>query len=189
MRSFDERAHSYLGYVLRLDGEIDGELREFAVAVSKAQHLKHGFRIGDGLSGFGVPVADARLEAAELYRASALARIEGDSNREDDPPPWHVLAPPLPVYRERGHRRLAARTYATHCTTCTWGCDMPVEIIIDPWNPGRKRHRRETFCYGPLSCRLYRAGATRRVPGRRGMRYEEEDWVDVDATGHRGPDD
>ena len=27
------------------------------------------------------------------------------------------------------------------------------------------------------------------VPGRHGMTYEEEDWVDQDATAHRGPDE
>ena len=28
-----------------------------------------------------------------------------------------------------------------------------------------------------------------RSPGRKGMTWEEEDWVDEDATAHRGPDD
>ena len=66
---------------------------------------------------------------------------------------------------------------------------MPVEMIIDQWNPSQKKYRFETFCYGPKSCPLYRAGATRKVPGRRGMTWEEEDWVDEDATSHRGPDE
>ena len=35
----------------------------------------------------------------------------------------------------------------------------------------------------------YRPGPTRKVPGRKGMSYTEEDWVDEDATSHRGPDD
>ena len=47
----------------------------------------------------------------------------------------------------------------------------------------------ETFCYGPLSCPLFRPGPTRKVPGRKGMVWEEGDWVDADATAHRGPDD
>ena len=33
------------------------------------------------------------------------------------------------------------------------------------------------------------ARPTRKVPGRHGMTYEEEDWVDQDATAHRGPDE
>jgi hypothetical protein len=67
---------------------------------------------------------------------------------------------------------------------------MPVEIVVDHWNPDRKRYRFETFCYdGPRSCGLYRRGPTRKVPGRRGMTYEEEDWVDEEETAHRGPDE
>jgi len=67
---------------------------------------------------------------------------------------------------------------------------MPVEMIIDQWNPSRRRYRTETFCYGPRSCRLYRAGPMRTAPGRRpGMIYTEEDWVDDEATSHRLPEE
>ena len=66
---------------------------------------------------------------------------------------------------------------------------MPVELTIGHWNPGRKKHRFETFCYGPKSCSLYRAGATRKVPGREGMSCEEEDWADEEATAHRSMDE
>ena len=95
----------------------------------------------------------------------------------------------LPTYRQRGHRRLASRTYATKCKTCIWGCDMAVEMTIDHWNPSVKRYRTETFCYGPKSCRLYSPGPKRKVPGRKGMTYTEEDWVDEEETRHRGPQD
>ena len=77
------------------------------------------------------------------------------------------------------------RTYEAKCLGCIWGCRMPVEMIVDQWNPREKRYRFETFCYGPKSCQLYRAGPTRKVPGRRGMVWEEEDWVDEQATAHR----
>ena len=67
---------------------------------------------------------------------------------------------------------------------------MPVEIIVDNWNPrGRKKYRFETFCYGPLSCQLYKAGPNRKVEGRNGMVYIEEDWVDEMMTEHRDPDE
>ncbi len=189
-RSFDERTHSYLGYVLALEGDVDGEARRFTVAVSERQHADHGFRVGDTLAGSAHPVADARTETAEFYRASGLRLTPGArSDDAEQGPPWRRLAPALAEYRERGHRRLAARTYAARCGPCVWGCEMAVEIVVDPWNPGPRRYRRETFCYGPLSCALYAAGPTRTVPGRNGMRYEEEDWVDVDATRHRGPDE
>jgi hypothetical protein len=86
------------------------------------------------------------------------------------------------------HRRLDARTYASKCSPCIWGCCMPVEMIIDPWNPSA-RYRFETFCYGPKSCDFYRAGPARQAPGRKEMTYTEEDWVDEDATAHRWPDE
>ena len=41
----------------------------------------------------------------------------------------------------------------------------------------------------PLACPLYQAGPRRTVPGRRGMIYTEADWVDDDATSHRGPEE
>ena len=66
---------------------------------------------------------------------------------------------------------------------------MAVERIINEWNPSRKRYRQETFCYGPKSCEFYKAGPTRKVPGRKGMTWEEEDWGDDDATSHRGMDE
>jgi len=75
------------------------------------------------------------------------------------------------------------------CSGCMWGCKMPVEMIIDQWKPWKKRSRYETFCYGPKSCRLYKAGPTRKVPGRKGMVWEEEDWVDEEAVAHRGMDE
>jgi len=62
-------------------------------------------------------------------------------------------------------------------------------MIIDQWNPPKKRYRFETFCYGPKSCAFYRAGQKRKVPGQKGMSYAEEDWGDEDATSHRGPND
>ena len=45
-RSFDERQHSYQGYLLRVDGVMDGEPREFSVAVGKVAHEKHAFEVG-----------------------------------------------------------------------------------------------------------------------------------------------
>jgi hypothetical protein len=89
----------------------------------------------------------------------------------------------------RGHRRLDARTYEASCRACIWGCRMPVEITLDQWNPDQREYRFETFCYGPKSCPAYRAGPTRKVPGRKGMKWEEEDWVDEEAIAHRGPDE
>ena len=66
---------------------------------------------------------------------------------------------------------------------------MAVEIIIDHWNPSQRQYRTETFCYGPKSCKFYKAGPARQVPGRRGMRWTEEDWIDEEMTAHRSEDE
>jgi hypothetical protein len=188
-RSFDQRSHTYLGYALRVRGNIGGEAREFLVGVGEGAHAKHQFQAGDTVSGEALPVADPRLETVEFYKVSSLKAIRPGLADETPPPPWRVVPSPLAVYRERGHRRLAARTYEEKCTTCIWGCHMAVEMIVDQWNPTQRRYRTETFCYGPRSCPLYRSGPERKVPGRRGVTYTEEDWVDEEATSHRGPDE
>jgi hypothetical protein len=186
--SFDERHHSYHGYVLRVDGTCGDETGEFLVAVGKGVHEKHQFRACMDLSDLSVPVNDPRLEVAGFYKTSRI-RIDKDVDAGlPSKPPFQGVPPNLEIYRSRGHRRLATKTYECKCSTCMWGCLMPVEIIVDHWNPSKKKYRFEAFCYGPKSCPLYRAGATRKVPGRAGIIWEEEDWVDEDATSHRGPD-
>ena len=188
LRSFDERSHSYLGYVLGLDGEVGGEHRQFTVAIGKAAQAKRRFQVGFKASGEAVLVPDPRTEPAEMYKASKL-KVLGTTPNDATPPPWNGPPPPLEVYRERGHRRLAAKTFETSCSSCIWGARMPTQMIIDQWNPSKVKWRFETHCYGPKSCKLYRSGPTRKVPGRRGMSWTEEDWVDEDATAHRGPDE
>jgi len=188
LRSFDERSHSYLGYSLFIKGFIDDVEQEVSVGIGKAAQQKHEFCAGDEIEGECVPVEDQSEESVEFHRASKLKKI-GHIDNLTASPPWETIPPDLAMYRSRGHRRLSAQTYTKKCTTCIWGCRMSVEIIIDNWNPSRKKYRFETFCYGPLSCKLYKAGPTRKVEGRNGMIYEEEDWVDEQATGHREMDE
>jgi hypothetical protein len=189
-RSYDERSHGYLGYALRVEGVLADSPRVFSVGIGKAAQTKLTLQAGDVVSGFAVPVADPRLEPVELYRISRLRVVERATEPAVSGPPWRGVPPALEVYRERGHRRLDPRTYEARCSTCLWGCRMAVELIIDQWNPSRRRHRFETFCYGPKSCALYRAGATRKAQGRKAyMVHEEEDWVDEENTRHRGPDE
>ena len=186
-RSFDESSHSYLGYALKMTGSIAGEDRDFSLGIGKAAQKKHRFQAGDQISGTCVPVADERLEPVAFYKVSQLKKISSMSSGIN-PPPWEDVPPDLDTYRWRGHRRLATRTYDSKCSTCIWGCRMPVEMIIDQWNPSKKKYRRETFCYGPLSRTLYKAGPNRKVEGRNGMVYVEEDWVDEERTSHRERD-
>lgn len=188
-RSFDERNHGYLGYSLQVDGQVDGGRKTFWIGIGKAAQAKFQFRVGVIVEGEAMPLPDPRMEAVDYYKVSGL-RVAGVAG--DDPgkgPPWHGVPPTLEVYRARGHRRLSARIYDSRCSSCIWGCKMSVVIIVDQWNPSERRHRFETFCYGPRSCGLYKAGPTRKVPGRRGMTWEEEDWVDEEAVAHRGDND
>jgi hypothetical protein len=189
IRSFDQRSHTYLGFVIHIAGRVEEEEREVRVGIGAAAQEKHGFRLGDRVAGLGVAVADPRLETAQLYKASGFKLLARGPERAHLGAPFERVPPGLDVYRARGHRRLDARTYETKCASCIWGCAMAVEIIIDQWNPTQRRYRVETFCYGPKSCPLYAAGQTRRVPGRNGMSWEEEDWVDQLATAHRGEDE
>jgi len=189
LRSFDQRSHSYLGYVLCLNGMIGDEEREFMVGIGKGAQAKHSFQVGDIVSGQCQPVEDARLETVEFYKVSKLKVVKKAEQQEYSPPPWLGVPPDIGTYRSRGHRRLDSRTYDAKCTSCIWGCKMAVEMIIDQWNPSQKKYRQETFCYGPKSCSFYKPGPTRKVPGRKGMSWEEEDWVDEDATSHRGMDE
>ncbi|HHP7234695.1 MAG TPA: hypothetical protein ACFCUC_08700 [Desulfobacterales bacterium] len=189
MRSFDQRSHSYLGYVLRVEGTIGGAPGEFQIALGKAAQAKHRFCAGVEASGLAVSVPDPHLETAGFYKVSGLKILKDAGDNPAVGPPFRGVPPDLETYRSRGHRRLDTRTYDTKCTACIWGCRMPVEMIIDHWNPSKKRYRFETFCYGPKSCGFYRPGPARKVPGRKGMSYTEEDWVDEEASAHRGPDD
>jgi hypothetical protein len=189
LRSFDQRSHSYLGYVLQVQSIIESEERTLGIAIGKGAQAKHQFQAGDLASGKSEVVPNARTEVAEYYKTSELRLLKRIEEPIVSPPPWQGPTPDLEIYRQRGHRRLDVRTYEGKCVTCIWGCRMPVEMIIDHWNPSKKKYRFETFCYGPKFCSLYKAGPTRKVPGRKGMLWEEEDWVDEEAVSHRGIDE
>jgi hypothetical protein len=124
-RSFDQSSHTYLGYTLRVRGRLADETREFVVALGKAAQERNQFRVGDRVSGKGELVVDPRVETADVYKVSALKLIVR-SSCASEPPPFHGVPPRLEVYRERGHRRLAANTFATRCGTCMWGCEMEI---------------------------------------------------------------
>jgi hypothetical protein len=189
-RSFDERMHTYLGYCLFLRGHIAGQAGVFTVGIGQTAQAKHQFRAGDEIGGTSEPVQDPRREPVEYYKTSGLKLIaRATASAEPTGPPWRLTPPDLEIYRERGHRRLHAKTYEVKCAGCMWGCRMPVEVIPDNWKPDQKQYRFETFCYGPKSCRFYKAGAARKVPGRGGIYWVEEDWVDAEATAHRSDDE
>lgn len=147
LSSFDEASHTYLGYAIKLGGELDGQETTFSIDIVNADHAKHQFKVNDAISEKCMPVTESDLEQVEYYKVSKLKLISRGEQGSLSAS-WDLVPPELEVYRVRGHRRLANRTYDTKCSSCMWGCRMPVEIIVDNWNPrGRRKYRFETFCY------------------------------------------
>ena len=149
-RSFDQRSHSYQGYVLQVHSIIGAEERTLVIGIGKGAQAKRQFQAGDSVSGKSEVVPDARTEVAEYYKTSELRLIEREEKSGDSPPPWHGSAPELEIYLQRGHRRLDARTYDGKCVTCIWGCRMAVEMIIDHWNPSKKQPVRDILLWSQI---------------------------------------
>jgi hypothetical protein len=139
-RSFDQGSHAYMGYALKVRGTIGNEAREYLVGMGQGTPAKHHFQTGTAVSGEALPVPDPRLETVEFYKVSELKFRPPEAKDETMLPPWRDVPPPLALYRERGHRRLVARTFQEQSWSCIWGCRMAVEMIIDQWNHGRRRH-------------------------------------------------
>jgi hypothetical protein len=109
-RSFDEASHTYLGYAIKITGTIDNQQTTFSIGIGKAAQAKFNFKVNDVISGECLPVPDPDMEPVAYYKVSKLAKIsEGEAANTSAP--WELAPPELEVFRERGHRRLAARTY------------------------------------------------------------------------------
>ena len=110
----------------------------------------------------------------------------GPADQDAPANPDGGIAPPLPEYRARGHRRLDKGTYEERCGCCPLGLVMATEMIIDQWDPSNKRWRFETHCYGPRDCPRYRAGRPYRVQGRKPWMVWVEDDVEREAEWSEG---
>ena len=109
------------------------------------------------------------------------------------------VKPRLPTPRALALRRIGqSGDFKGDSTTVLWWVVprafwkelVGLELIKDHWKPTvGVTWRFETFCYGPVSCRLYKAGPKPKAPGRRGMSYVEEDWVDDEAVRYRPPEE
>lgn len=51
LRSFDEASHTYLGYAITLEGEINNQHNTFSIGIGKAAHAKYQFKVNDVISG------------------------------------------------------------------------------------------------------------------------------------------
>lgn len=179
IRSFNEVSHAYLGYMFVMNATVDGkEWNDLRVAVGQKTHEKNCFRIGDHISGEAMPREITEQEWADIYKISGLEFINRGDKSENRPADiMGGIAPPLEVYREHGHLRLDPRTYKLKCKQYTWGIVMATEIIIDHWNPDKKKWSYETHCYRPKGCPNYQPGKPRKVQGRKPWMV----WIDNDV--------
>ena len=123
---------------LLIEGNVGGEERTFAIGIGKEAQAKHQFQAGDVVSGKSEEVQDPRTEVSEYYKTSELKIVEKGTEQGGLGHLGAGCRQSSEVYRERGHRRLDPRTYESKCTLCIWGCRMPVEMIIDQWNPEKE---------------------------------------------------
>ena len=100
--SFDEASHTYLGYAIKLDGELDNQHTIFSIGIGKAAHAKHQFKVNDVISGECLPVPDPDLERVDYYKVSKL-KVISHGTTGSNLSPWELVPPELEVYRERGH--------------------------------------------------------------------------------------
>ena len=86
----------------------------------------------------------------------------GLTNSTGRPPPFVGKIPSLKIYSLRGCRMLDAKLWRTRCRACMWANRSRVEIQYK-FEPDVRRHRDETFCYGPTTCPLHDPGEPRPV--------------------------
>ena len=102
VRSFDERHHSYLGYVLRINGICGDENDEFLIAIGNVALEKHGFQRSMELRGLSMSVPDLRLETVGFYKTSGFKIMKDAESEPSAGPPFHGVPPDLETYRSRG---------------------------------------------------------------------------------------
>ena len=179
-----------------------GSAYDFCVAISEKQQEKLCFRIGDRAKGTAWTPLYPNAEFADLYRAGALKAVKRSGAdapemavitdvepcydgtpiprvfSSDYPgPPWAVTVPPLDVYFWRGARMLAKPCWKGKCFRCVWAAMANVTIQYD-FDRNLVRNRFEPFCYGPLTCKIYKMGPARSVPYKGFSGVKDEGWLD-----------
>lgn len=184
----DNRTHSLIGYNVFLSGEADGEERDFSVAISEKQQEKHKFHVGDEISGTGWTKKYPEWEYADFYRIGSLKKLlESKVVPMEEIAPWVSEVPELSVYDWRGCRMLDKKCWNGKCFVCKWAAMANVTIEYN-WGVSQK-HRFESFCYGPKSCKLYKMGKPRAVPDKQLGSLYDEGWLDDICTENRDDDE
>jgi hypothetical protein len=185
----DNRTHRHIGYNLFLDGEANGVIGRFSVAISEKQQQMAGFRIGDEVKGTAWTKKYPELEFADYYRAGALKCINKSKVVYDiaEAPPWRIAPPDMATYEWRGCRILSLSCWKGKCFQCIWAAMANVTIEYD-WGKQQK-YRFESFCYGPKSCKLYKMGRIRMVSYKGRGAFPDDGALDEIITENRGYDD
>jgi len=84
----DNRTHYHNGYNIFLDGEADGIMARFSVAISEKQKKKFVFRIGDEAKGTAWTKLYDVSDYADYYRAAGLKITKKAEQIETTPPPF-----------------------------------------------------------------------------------------------------
>lgn len=185
----DNRTHRHIGYNVFLDGEVDGEKAQFAVAISEKQQKTVGFRIGDEAKGTAWTEKYPEWEYADYYRAGGLKRVTENNSVIDESgaPPWLGAPPDMETFEWRGCRVLSKSSWKGKCFKCKWATMANVTIEYDWGN--RQKFRFESFCYGPKSCKLYKMGKPPMVPYKGDGSCPDNGGLDDIITERRGWDD
>ena len=179
----DNRTHSLTGYNIFINGTAEGEEKQFAVAISEKQQIKHVFRVGDSISGTAWTKKYPEIEYADYYRAGSLKKTPETEEIHTDKAPCINLVPDLATYDWRGARMLDAKCWKNKCFQCKWAAMANVAIEYD--FGVRQKHRFESFCYGPKNCKLYKMGRARAVPYKGRGSALDEGWLDEICTENR----
>lgn len=182
------RTHHHLGFNLWINGEADGQVGKFSVAISDKQQQKMRFRIGDKVQGTAWPCIKVKHDIADYYRAGNFKLLEQAEEYDTEiGPPFVDQVPPLDIYVKRGARMLDQKKWRGSCFICMWANKSAVEIEYDFGKT--KRYRKETFCYGPKSCSKYAMGKPRPVHYIGTIPCMDIGWMDDICTDGRGEDD
>ncbi len=189
------RTHREVGYNIFFHGTIKGDNtvdpqmeHDFSVAISEKQMIRLQFRIDDVIQGTAWTKMYPKLEYVDYYRAGALKRLEVGAPLLTSGPPWRTNVPDLETYTWRGARQLDTRSYKGKCFQCKWAAMANVTIEYN-WDTGFQKHRFESFCYGPKSCKFYKMGKARAVPCKGMDTAYDDGCLDEICTENRGEDD
>ncbi len=193
----DNRTHREIGYNLFLCGDAEGDPqlkdvdekeRAFSVAISEKQMHSLQLHICDTIQGTAWTEMYPENEYADYYRAGALKKVQGGSFIQRGVPPWIGNVPNLETYAWRGARQLDTRCYKGKCFPCMWAAMANVSIEYN-WDTGLQKHRFESFCYGPKSCKYYKMGRARAVSCKGMGTAYDDGCLDEIFTENRGEDD